>query len=642
MSTLKKRVLSLVIAIIIIATTSIPAFAAVWAFGATGSGNNPFNPRGYYLITKDGTSHWLSSKFITPSDGYEKTEELGRAVKYTGVVSGLDYVKAEDVDRLFVATDRNPTPGHKYLVGYSKNGKSKPFKKINGFSDMIKTPGRNNPANADPNGGQGWCIPIELDFTPGTYYEFAFLRGMQANNGTTCVIDEENRGYLKVPFTAEEQKRFNLYKNEEYQYISDYTKNEDGTYELSFVPMRYSVQTYADMSEWENAAANAQAFLDSITPSDYTSGKYIKSKVENLRAVLSQLTAEAEVVKKTLQAEADKSQEAMAAKLNSALLKAKSNEADSDFTAYNKALSEAKALYAKVKNNTGTSIGNYGANEVRNLADVISHAESTVLPTSLQSVVDAETSSLNSAVALVKKSLVTEEQLVFYDKATGIYVTVSKGALPSGTTLYVGEIEGSSIIYSGIRKSLKSEPKGMTAYEIKFFKGDEVIKPNGRVKIQIPVLSTMNAENTSVGYVTGSGEKTSAKIVASSIANETQMFTTDSMGTFVVIEFKNANDKAENGFSETTKLLVNTNELQNEKHENEMREEEQKVQENKKPELVDKEKENEESKGFELDSIKRQTDEEDIILVAGGSAGLGVLMGAAAFIKFKREKEFNF
>lgn len=642
MTSLKKRVTSLIIAFVIITSTSVPALASVWAFGATGSGNNPFNPRGYYLKTKDGTSHWLSSKFITPTEGYEKTEELGRGVMYTGTVSGLDYVEADDIDRLFVSTDRNPTPGYKYLVGYSKDGKSSPFKKISGFSDVIKTPGRNNPANADPDGGQGWCIPIDLEFAPGTYYEFAFLRGMQANNGTTCVLDEENRGYLKVPLTADEQKWFNLYKNEEYQYISDYTKNDDGTYELTFVPMRYSIQTYADMTEWETAAANAEAFLSSVTQADYDSGRYIKSKVENLRAVLNQLNAEAVTVKKTLQKEADKSQETMVAKLNTALSKAMDNTIDTDFTAYNKALSEAKTLYEKVKNNTGTKIGNYGVNEVKNLADVISHAENTVTQTSTQDAVDAETSSLNNAIALVKKSLVTEGQLVFYDKATGIYVTVPKGSVPSGTTLYVGEIESSSIIYSQVKKSLKSDPKSMTAYEIKFFKGDEVVVPSGTAKIQIPVLSTMTAANTSVGYVSGTGEKISTKIISSSLANETQMFSTDSMGTFVVIEFMNVTDKAKNGASSTTQMLVKTNEIQNEKTENEMKEEEQKQQELKNPELSDKKRKDEDSKGFSLDSIKRQTDEDDIILVAGGSASLGMLLGIVAFAKFRREKEFNY
>lgn len=642
MKKLGKKLLSLFILIAIIVSVSIPAYANVWTFGTLGGGSNPFNPKGYYLKTKDGSSYWLSSKFITPAEGYEKQEDLGRAVVYTGTLSGLDFVEADEVEKLFVSTDRNPTPGYKYLVGYSKSGMSLPFKKISGFSDMIQTPGRYNPANADPNGGQGWCIPIEIEFTPGTYYEFAFLRGMQANNGTTCVIDKENRGYLKAPLTSEEQQWFNIYKNEEYQYISDYTKNDDGTYNLTFVPMRYSIQTYADMTEWETAASGAHDFLNSITQSDYDSGRYIKNKIEDFASILASLESQAESVKKTLQAEADKSQEQMIAKLNTALSEAKSNAANTDFTEYNNTLSEAKTFYNKAKNNTGTDVGNYGVNEVKNLADTITNAENSINRTSSQASVNAQVSLLKNALAAAKKSLITEEQLVFYDSATGIYVTVPKGGVPSGVSLYVGEIEGSSVIYSGIKGSLKSEPKSVTAYDIRFFKGEEEIHPSGSVKIQIPILSTMTAANTYIGYVSTSGTNTSAKIISSLVANETQIFTTDKMGTFAVIEFMNAEDKAKNGDSSTTQMLMTTDKLQNENGETETREEEQKEQELKTPELSDKQKENEQSKGFSLDSIKRETDDEDIIIVAAGSAGLGVLLGIVAFGKFKREKEFNY
>ena len=60
------------------------------------------------------------------------------------------------------------------------------------------------------------------------------------------------------------------------------------------VPMRFSVQTYADLTKWEKAEKQARDFLGSVTEQDFRTGKYKRSNIKQLRLLLQDLNEKAE------------------------------------------------------------------------------------------------------------------------------------------------------------------------------------------------------------------------------------------------------------------------------------------------------------------------------------------------------------
>ena len=359
---------------------------------------NAFNPRGYFVTLKSGGgSQWLRSTFYTGfyrsgsggqgggtgDGGASGKDELGHSnVTYTGVEEGLDFVDAADVDTIYATFDHNPTPGKDYMIGYSKDEQAAQLQAIPNFTNYIGTPIR--PGPKDPAGGAWWSIPVHLtlgktnedgsvdSMAPGTLYEFAFLRGCQANNGTTCVLMPGDapgtvKGYVLAPFTDEERAVYDAHKYDEYEFItailpegSSRDKTVDHTIET--VPMRYRVQTYADLSSWYEADVykEVETFLAGVSEADYAAGKYARENVEDLWMTLDSLNEEAEnSVKYQLQKDAEWTILQMLDDLRAALQTAKQPHPLVDFSNYYASLNNAEALYNDVKDNTGTAVGQY-------------------------------------------------------------------------------------------------------------------------------------------------------------------------------------------------------------------------------------------------------------------------------------------
>ena len=243
------------ILLITLALSTALSSAATWEFGTSGSGKNPFTPRGY-LVDTDKGRHWLSSPY----------NNSGPVVKYTGVKNGVDYLEAEPSEggtyTFYAMTDRNPWTNKTDWIGYGKLYLAawKDGSRIRNFTDYVQTPAV-RADKVDPSGnGTCWAFKIEgFELDPGCVYEFGFLRGMQANNGITLVLAEDEdgntTGYIQQDsegLTSEEKARYNAEKDKEYEFISSWQKKANGKgYTVNRVPMRFSVQTYADLSKWE-------------------------------------------------------------------------------------------------------------------------------------------------------------------------------------------------------------------------------------------------------------------------------------------------------------------------------------------------------------------------------------------------------
>jgi hypothetical protein len=179
---------------------------------------------------------------------------------------------------------------------------------------------------------------------------------MQAHNGISLVLSGDRAGhyygYLQQTFTAAEQALYDKMKYEEYQFISRYTKVPGTDYfNVNFVPMRFSVQTFADLSAWNTTAAEVQSFINGITQSDYDSGRYSKTNIDNLKAELSSMQNQADnVVKYELKAEADQNIDQMTNKITTDMNSAKT-KTTADMTNLDAELQTAKAFYDDVKNN---------------------------------------------------------------------------------------------------------------------------------------------------------------------------------------------------------------------------------------------------------------------------------------------------
>lgn len=207
----KSRVTSVALmAILLFMVVAIPASAGVNAL------RNAFNPRGFFVTLKSTDQpEWLRSSFVTGfyrageggqgggggNGGNSDKDDLGHSnVQYVEEEVGLDYIDAADVDTIYSTYDHNPTPGKDFMIGYYKDEQADQLHTIPDFTKYIGTPGRGSATVPDPSGGQWWNIPIRLDLgevhedgsvdamAPGTLYEFAFLRGSRANNGTSCVL----------------------------------------------------------------------------------------------------------------------------------------------------------------------------------------------------------------------------------------------------------------------------------------------------------------------------------------------------------------------------------------------------------------------------------------------------------------------
>lgn len=509
------------LAILIVFMCSNYASAEIWEFGTSGGGRNPFTAKGFAIKTEAGKIEWLYSKF--DNGGYDENGDIimskpdGNETDtiYTGTDNGVQYINAKKENgesyQLYAFTNRNPEVYY-YMVAYMKNSQASDFTPITDFTKHLGNPVRTSTNLAEfPNGmPKMWAIPINnFSFQPGTLYEFAFQQGMQARNGITLTLSEKERagnepqyyyGYLQHP-TGAELDFYNAHKYFEYEFISSYSlvgKDSRNYYSVNFVPMRFSVQTYADMTTWNTAAANVQSFIDGIRQSDYDSGRYNKKSIENLKSMLDTLQNEADTtVKKQLQKDAEVRMKAMVDEINAAMKAAKTS---SDMTKLNSKLTEANNFYNREKSNVGNEEGNYSKEKMDELKKVIDSA-SLLTNQDPQSDIDKAVNDIEKALINVKLSLAQKTKIILTDKLTGITLSADIGVLPDDVSMVVTRIYESDDRYATLKKTLGSNVSDFYTYRILLFEGDKKIQPNGgNVTIQIPVPGSMKDYGISMYY----------------------------------------------------------------------------------------------------------------------------------------------
>ena len=613
--------------------------ADVWEFGSDGPGKNPFTPRGYLVDTEKG-QHWLSSTY----------DNSGFYVRYSGVRNGVDYLEAKKSDgsnyTFYAMTDRNPWPkdssrvgyGQKFLFAY-KNGR-----RISDFNDYVQTPATRGD-KVDPS-GQGTCYVFKIEgfeLEPGCLYEFGFLRGMQANNGITLVLAEDKNGnpigYIQETdegLTSEERSKYMDERYDEYEFISSWYKNENGSgYTVNTVPMRFTLQTYADMTEWEKAADKAQAWLDSVTEKDFTSGKYKRSNVEQLRILLTSLNKKAkDEVRFKLQPAANASIKSMKNELNAMLQKAQSDKPEpADISSLEAKLKEAKALYAKTSVNVGIDIGQYGQIEVENLKEEIDKA-SKMDKYYPQNVLNEEVEALDYAMTEVLASKVMEEMLVFYDKVTGIYVVAPVDSLPEDAKLFVRVMGTETDDYKSMEDNLSEKETEAVYYRIQFYQGDRKIQPTKNVEVQMPVPDIISEKGSTVYSADAKGN---LRKMNSAKANGMHFFRTEKLSAFVLAgSTASEEEKAEARGKRMRELMAQKKQEQAENKETRLEKDKKKKEEFKDP-LNKLLKRNANTATFSND-VRKETDPTILIFAACFLAAIAVFAAFKGIMDMRRNR----
>ncbi|MDR0469684.1 MAG: hypothetical protein LBH09_06885 [Peptococcaceae bacterium] len=497
-------------------------YGDIWEFGTSGSGDYPFLPKGYMIVT-DGGEYWLSSRFRNTTGG----------VLYTGTLNGLSYIEASKADgsayMLYALTDRNPLD-YKYLVAY-KNGAV-----IEDFPSYIGAPGRVE-AEDYMGSNANWRIPVVgFPFEPGALYEFAFLRGLRANNGVTLVLSGDGMGYLRNPELPEEVARYEEEKNKEYEFITSYWKidHEDGSYSWGYnlVPMRFFIQTYADLGIWRKAAEEAQSFLDSVTPADIASGRYVQSNIDNLVSLIEELSQEADgIVRKQLQGKAEESMAKMVPQLMYALDQAMSpEEMQADTSVLEEVLRDAKILYDKASANTGAQLGQYNAERAVELKNRIDQAEA-LTHTSPQTMINRAVKDLQDAIIRVLNSKVRKPTIVLHDPVSGVKVVVPEGSVPADTVLYVNTHRDAGQT-DRMKEYIAKEIEDILFYEIQLSSMGGSILSVEEMEIQIPESSFPERKSISVYYNEGSSEPTRLSSVGT---GGYRVFSGEESGTYALV-----------------------------------------------------------------------------------------------------------
>ncbi|HEX2937291.1 MAG TPA: hypothetical protein VHO66_00020 [Ruminiclostridium sp.] len=543
----KSGIKYLISALVFSCAFCISASAQVWVFGSSGQGQNPFTAKGYAIKTESGKIQWLYSKF--DNGGYDENGNMhmqdGGTV-YTGTDNGVQYINAAKADgttyQLYAFTNRNPLI-YNFMFAYQRKSQNGEFAPVSDFTSHLGTPIRTSTNLTEfPNGmNQQWAIPINnFAFEPGTLYEFGFLQGMQANNGISMVLQDDGAnhyyGYLMNPYSASEQALYDKMKNVEYQFISSYTKVE-GTnyYNVHFVPMRFSVQTYADLTAWNTAAAKAQTFLNGITQSDYASGRYSKTSIDNLKAELASMQNKAQTqVKYQLKTEADKSIADMTNKINADINTAKTETGVfSDMTKLNEELTAANEFYAAAKENIGTQVGSYQKEAVDALKKTIDQA-SALTKEDLQSDIDKAVTDLENAVINVKSSQIQSDKIILSDFVTGIKVVLERGSIPDNVSLIVSRVDTADQRHKPIADSIGAGVQKLEIYNILLFSGDSKIKPSQPMTIQFPVPDAMKSSDISVYYA---GDDFKAGAISSDRTQSVVAAASANIGYFSLVSF---------------------------------------------------------------------------------------------------------
>lgn len=640
MRKISKSFATILIVMILWSLFPATAFADVWEFGSSGPGRNPFTPRGYLVDTESG-QHWLRSTY----------DNSGFYVRYSGVANGVDYIEATKEDgsnyTFYAMTDRNPwtdkkdwlSYGKKFLFAY-KNGT-----RIGNFNDYVKTPAV-RADEVDPSGqGSCWAFKIEnFKLEPGCLYEFGFMRGMQANNGITLVLAENEEGYpigyiqqTSAGVTSQEKAKYNMEKYNEFEFISSWSKRSDGKgYNVNTVPMRFSVQTYADLTKWENAAENAQNFLDSVKESDYKNGKYIRSNIQQLQSLLKKLKKEAkDEVRLMLQAQANTKMRSMIKELEAMMEKAKSEKPEpADMEKLKAKIKEAEALYAKASVNVGTDVGQYGKIEVENLKAEISNAKELdkYYP---QDEINQQIQKLEDAMTEVKASKVMEAQMVFYDKVTGIYAIAPASALSENAKFFVRVMDKETDVYQAMESNLSEEETESIFYRIQFYEGDKAVKPKKAVEIQMPISDDISHSSSTVYAV---GAKGTLKKVASVNANGTQIFKTQEVTDFVLAGSTATEEEKAQARGERMQSIMAQKKDQNaDNTQNQLEKKKQKKEQAKDP--INKIlKRNQNTATFSND-VQKETNPIYLLMAAGILAVAGIALGIRGLWDSRKSRE---
>ena len=635
-----RRILTALLMTAVIFSGTVQCFADVWEFGTSGKGRNPFTPRGY-LVDTDNGQHWLSNMY----------NNSGSVIKYSGVRNGVDYLEAKKSDgsnyTFYAMTDRNPYSDKKDWVAYGKKYMFayKDGVRISNFTDYIQTPARRGD-KVDPSGnGTCWVFPIEgFELKPGSLYEFGFLRGMQANNGITLVLAKNDKGdytgYIQQTssgLTSEEKARYNSEKDKEYEFISSWKKKDNnGGFTVNTVPMRFSVQTYADISKWKDASKNAHEFLDSVTDKDFREGKYKRQNIKNLTALLEEYdrTAKKEV-RKMLQSAADRKMKSMIGELNAMLEKAKSDKPQpADMDKLEKTLDEAKKLYEKTSVNVGNDVGQYGRIEVENLGEEIKKAEK-LDKYNTQNEINSQVSALEDAMTDVRESRVMKDQIPFYDKVTGIYVVAPADSLPENTKMIVRVMGRETDEYAAARKHLSKSEQKAVYYAMAFYDGDQKIDPDESVRVEMPVSDDIR-ESTSRVYSVSSGG--SLKKIETASANGTKIFKTDKLGDFVMAgSTASEADKAKKRSERMRELMAQKKDKQADNKQNKLMKDKKKKEQFKDP--VDKLLKRSAVNATFSNDVKRESSPAVLIFVAAAIAAIAVMLGIRGLIDRKRNGE---
>lgn len=622
------------------------AHGATWEFGSSGSGQNPFTPRGYLVDTEKG-QHWLSSPFDNSS----------QVVRYSGKTNGVDYLEAKKSDgsdyTFYAMTDRNPWTDKNGWIGKGrlylfacKNGS-----RISDFTRYVKTPAV-RADKVDPSGnGTCWAFKIEgFQLDPGCRYEFGFLKGMQANNGITLVLDENKDnpdiayGYIRQSdedqnLSSEERKIYNEQKNEEYQFISSWRKAEKDEhgqqYRVNRVPMRFGFQTYADLSKWEKSADKAQTFLNSVSSQDLKKGKYKRENIKQLRLLLESLNKKAEKeIRMLLQPAADKKIKSMIKDLEAMVELAKSDKPQpADIRKLTAKLKQARDLYARASANTGSEKGQYGRIEVENLKEEIDRAAEMDQYTP-QNEINDEVEALENAMTEVKASMVQKEQMIFYDKITGIYVIAPVDSLPQEAKLFVQQMDRETRDWKSMENNLSKEETEAVYYKIQFYQGDRKIQPTDSVEVEIPVSDDISQKNSNVYSVGEKGKLTKVKSVS---ANGTRFFETKHLEAFVLAgSTATEEEKAEKRGERMKALMARKNDQDADDKRNQLEKDKKKKEEFKDP-LNKMLKRNANTATFSND-IRKETEPVYLIFVAAALAAAAVVLGVRGLWEKRRKR----
>lgn len=362
-------------------------------------------------------------------------------------------------------------------------------------------------------------------------------------------------------------------------------------------------------------------------------GKYRRSNIRQLKLLLEDLNEKAEKeVKFLIQDEADEQIKRMVDELKDMLEKAKSDKPEkADISKLKEKLKEAQALYNRVRDNVGINEGQYGRIEVENLGEEINAAKEMDSYTP-QNEINDQVEALEEAMIEVRASLVQEEQMVFYDKVTGIYVIAPVDSLPADAELFVRRMDEESRDYQKMEKNLSKKENEAIFYRIQFYQGDAKIQPSKTVEVQMPIDDDISQKSSTV-YSVGSGGTLNK--INSVKSNGTQIFKTDTLKAFVLAgSTATEEEKAEARGERLAALMAQKNDKDSDNRQNQLEEDKKKKEVFQDP--LNRLLKRAENNAVFSGDVQRKTNPIYLIVIAGVLAAAAVAMGLRGLWESRR------